>query len=187
MGHAVARAALRYGVAQGCMQDETTRSSVKIQEAVDRVAHRGQTGVALHTRGRHGGLAEGIAMEPTRMVLLLAANMVRGVLHASCLQRARPQWTIQVYTQPRAWPFSTWAVLATMWHQALEGTPTGTAEGITRNLHTLPVDQDFPWRRPPGGLPVAPAVEGPGLAATLQRPADKIARPFLQTGTVPAG
>ena len=38
--------------------------------------------------------------------------------------------TIKVYTPPRVWPFSTWAVLAVMWHQAPEGTPTGTAEEI---------------------------------------------------------
>ena len=31
-----------------------------------------------------------------------------------------------------------------------------------------------------------PAVEGLSLAATLQRQPDKITRPFLQTGTVPA-
>ena len=39
-----------------------------------------------------------------------------------------------------------------------------------------------PW----GGLPVAPAAEGLGLAAILQRHPDKRARHFLQTGTVPA-
>ena len=48
------------------------------------------------------------------MVLVLAAEMVRGVLPVSRARRARTQWTIQVYTPPRAWPFSTWAVLATM-------------------------------------------------------------------------
>ena len=83
VGHAAARAALHYGVAQGWIMDETTRGSVNIREAVDRVAHTGQTEVALHTRGRHGGLAEGIVMEPTGMVLVLAADMVRGVLHGS--------------------------------------------------------------------------------------------------------
>ena len=63
--HAAARAALRYGVAQGWILDETTRGSVNIQEVVDRVAHTLQTEVALHTRGRHGGPAEKIVVEPT--------------------------------------------------------------------------------------------------------------------------
>ena len=76
---AAARAALRYGVAQGWILDETARSSVNIQEAVDRVTHAGQAAVALHTRGRHGGPAEGIIVEPSGMVLVLASDMVRGV------------------------------------------------------------------------------------------------------------
>ena len=124
-------------------------------------------------------------MEPTGIVLVPAADMVHGVLHASRARRTRPQWNIQVYTPPRAWRFSTWAVLAIMWHLAPEGTPSGTAEEIARDLHTWPVDQDFPWRRGQGGLPVAPAVEGLSLAATLQRHPEE-ARRFLQTGTVPA-
>ena len=114
MGHAAARAALRYGLAQGRILDETARGSVNIQEAVHRVADTGQAEVALHTRGRHGELAEGIVVDPSGMVLVLAADMVRGVLHASRVRGARPQWTIHVYTPPRAWPFSTWAVLAVM-------------------------------------------------------------------------
>ena len=64
---------------------------MNIQEAVHRVAHKGQTEVALHTRGRHGGPAEGIVEEPTGMVLVPAADMVRGQLHASRVRRARPQ------------------------------------------------------------------------------------------------
>ena len=159
---------------------------MNIQEAVDRVAHTGQAEVALHTRGRHGGPAERIVIEPSGMVLFLAADMVRGVLHASRVRRARPQWTIQVYTPPGAWPFSTWAVLAVMWHLAPEDAPTCSAEEIARDLHALPTDQDFTWRRPRGGLPVAPAAEGFSLAATLQQHPDKRARHFLQTGTVPA-
>ena len=182
VGHAAARAALRYGVAQGWILDATAR----IQEAVDRVAHTGQAEVALHTRGRHGGPAEGIIVEPSGMVLVLAADLVRGVLHACRVRRARPQWTIQVYTPTRAWPSSTCAVLAVMWHSAPEDAPTGTAEEIARNLHTWPTDQDFPWRRPRGGIPVAAAADGFSLAATLQRHPDKRARHFLQTGTVPA-
>ena len=150
---AAARAALRYGVTQGWILDETARGSVNIQEAVDRVTHAGQAAVALHTRGRHGGPAEGIIVDPSGMVLVLAADMVRGVLHASRVRRACPQWTIQVYTPPRAWPFSTWAVLAVMWHLAPEDAPTGTAEDIARDLHTWPADQEYPWRRPRGGLP----------------------------------
>ena len=186
MGPAAACAALRYGVAQGWILDETAGGSVNIQEAVDRVTHAGQAAVALHTRGRHGGPAEGIIVEPSGMVLVLAADMVRGGLHASRVQRARPQWTIQVYTPPRAWPFSMWVVLAVMWHLAPEDAPTGTAEEIARDLHTWPAHQDYPWRRPRGGLPVAPAAEGLSLAATLQLHPDKRARHFLQTGTVPA-
>ena len=62
---AAACAALRYRVAQGWILDETARGSVNIQEAVDRVTHAGQAAVALHTRGRHGGPAEGIIVEPS--------------------------------------------------------------------------------------------------------------------------
>ena len=186
VGRAAACTALRYGVAQGWILDETARGSVNIQEAVDRVTHTGRAAVALHTRGRHGGPAEGIIVEPSGMVLVLAADMVGGVLHAFRVRRARPQWTIQVYTPPRAWPFSTWAVLAVMWHLAPEDAPTGTAKEIAWDLHTWPADQDYPWRRPRGGLPVAPAAEGLSLAATVQRHPDKRARHFLQTDTVPA-
>ena len=186
VGRAAARAALRYGVAQGWFLDETARGSVNIQEAVDRVTNAGQAAVALHTRGCHGGPAEGIIVEPSGMVLVPAADMFRGVLHASRVRRALPQWTIQLYTPPRAWPFSTWAVLAVMWHLAPEDAPTGTAEEIARDLHTWPAGQDYPWCRPQGGLPVAPAAEGLSLAATLQRHPNKRARHFLQTRTVRA-
>ena len=167
VGHAAARAALRYRVAQGWILDETARGSVNFQEAVDRVAHAGQAAVALHTRGCHGGPAEGIILEPSGMVLVLAADMVRGVLHTSHMRQARPQWTIQVYTPPRPWPSSTWAVLAVMWHLAPEDAPTGIREEIARDLPTWPASQDYPWRRRWGGLPVAPAAEGLSLAATL--------------------
>ena len=88
VGRAAARAPLSYGVARRWILDETTRASVNIQEAVDGVTHTGQTEVALHTRGRHGGPAEGIVVEPTGMVLVLAADMVRGVPHASRVRRA---------------------------------------------------------------------------------------------------
>ena len=108
------------------------------------------------------------------------------MLHASRVRQARPQWTIQVYTPLRAWPLSTWAVPAVMWHLAPEDAPTGTAEEIAQDLHTWPAGQDYPWRRLRGGPPVAPAAEGLSLAATLQRHPDKRARHFLQTGTVPA-
>ena len=186
MGRTAARATLRYGVAQGWILDETACGSVNIQEAVHRVAHAGQAAVALHSRGRHGGPAEGIIVEPSGLVLVLAADMVRGVLHASRVRRARPQWTIEVYTPPRAWPFSTWAVLAVMWHLAPEDAPTETAEEIARDLHTWPAGLDYPCRRPRGGLPVAPAAQGLSLAATLQRHPVKRASHLLQTGTVPA-
>ena len=102
-----ARAALRNGCAQGWIQDETARVSVIYEENPDRVTDTGQTEVALHSLGREGGPAEGLVMDPTGMVLDLAADMVRGVLHAFRLRRAGPQWIIQVYTTVRAWPFST--------------------------------------------------------------------------------
>ena len=153
VGRAAARAALRYGVARGWILDETARGSVNIKEAAIRVTHAGQAAVALHTRGRHGRPAEGIIVEPSGTVLVLAVDMVRGVLHASRVRRARPQWTIQVYTPPRAWPISTWAVLAVMWYLAPEDAPTGTAEEIARDLNTWPAGQDYPWRRPQGGPP----------------------------------
>ena len=79
VGQAATHAALGYGMAQGWIQDETARGSVNIQEAVNRVAHTGQTEVALHNRGRHGGPMEGLIMEPTGM-----------------MRRVRPQWTIQM-------------------------------------------------------------------------------------------
>ena len=125
-------------------------------------------------------------MEPRGMLLVLAADLVGGVLHASRVRHARPQWTIKVYTPPRAWPFSTWAVLDVMWHLPTGGHPHRHRKEIARDLHDWPADQDFPWHRPPGDLPVAPAAEGFGLAATLQQHSDKRVCPFLQTGTVPA-
>ena len=45
VGRADARTALRYGVAQGWVLDETARGSVNIQESFDRVAHAGQAAV----------------------------------------------------------------------------------------------------------------------------------------------
>ena len=159
---------------------------MNIQEAVNRVAHTGQAEVALHGWGCHGGPAERIVVEFCGMVLVLAADMVRGVLHTSRVRCARPQWTIQVYTPRRAWPFSTWAVLAVMWHLAPDDAPTGTTEQIARNLHTWPTDRDFPWGRPRGGLPVGSAAERFSVAATLRRHLEKRACHFLQTGTVPA-
>ena len=83
-------------------------------------------------------------------------------------------------------PHGNASVLAVMWHLAPEDTPTGTAEEIARDLHTWPAGQDYPWRRPRGGLPVATAAEGLSLAATLQRHPDKRATHFLPTGTIPA-
>ena len=77
-------------------------------------------------------------------------------------------------------------VLTVMWHLAPEDAPTGTAEEIARDLHAWPTNQDFPWRRPRGSLPVPPAAEGFSLAASLQQHPDKRARHFLQTGTIPA-
>ena len=55
-----------------------------------------------------------------------------------------------------------------MWHLAPEDAPTSNAEEIARDLHAWLTDQDFPWRRPLGGLPVAPAAEGFSLAVTLR-------------------
>ena len=156
VGHAAAPAALRYGVVQGWILDETARGSVNIQEAVDRVAHTGQAEVALHTQDRHGGPAEGIVVEPSGMVLVLAADMVRGVLHASRVWGARPQWALLHMGGARR-------------HVApgAEEAPRGTVEEIAWDLHAWPTGRDFPWRRPRGGLLVSPAAEKFSLAATL--------------------
>ena len=108
-------------------------------------------------------------MQPTGTVLVLAADMVRAVLHASRARHARPQCAIQVYIPPGARPFCTWAVLAIMWHLAPVGTPMDNTEDVARDLHAWPVDQVFPWPRPKGDLPVAAVVQGLSLAPTLQR------------------
>ena len=73
-----------------------------VQEAIHRVTHTRQTEVALHIRGHHWAPAEGLIVAPKLMALVLAADMVRGVLHASQVRRARPQWTIHMYKPPRA-------------------------------------------------------------------------------------
>ena len=153
VGHAAACAALGYRVAQGWTLDETARGSVNIQEALDRVTHARQAAVALHTRGRHGGHAERIIVEPSGKVLVLAADTVRGVLHASRVRRARPQWTIQVYTPPRAWPFSTWAVLAIMWHLAPEDTPHRNRGGNRPGPPHLAGRPGLPLAQAPGRPP----------------------------------
>ena len=120
------------------------------------------------------------------MVLLLAADMFRSVLNACGVRPAHPQWTTQLYGPPSAWPFSTWAILAIMWHLAPEGNPAASAVDIAKDLHAWPNDQEFPWRRPRGDLLVSPMVKGLSLTATPQRHPDQMARPFLQGGTVPA-
>ena len=141
--NAAAGAPLRYRLAQGWIQGETTRGSVNIETAVDRVAKTGHIEVPLHTRSRHSGRAEGLIAEPTGIVLVLAVDLVPGVLHESCWQRALLQWAIEVYNPPRAWPLSTWAVFAIIWHLAPQGSPTDNTEDIAQDLHTWPVDQDF--------------------------------------------
>ena len=185
VGYAAAGAALRYGVAQSWIQDETTHRSVNIQEAVDRVAHTGGTEVALHTEGCHGGLAEGIVVELTGMVPVMAADMVRGVLHASRVRSAHPQGTFQLYTPPRALLFSTSAVLAIMWHLAREDTPKGTAKEIASEFHAWRATRTSPavdpkavsqWRprrkvQPRGNPPATPRQKGAPL------PADRSGRP----------
>ena len=183
---AAACAAIRYRVVQGWILDETARGSVNIQEAVDRVTHAGQAAVALHNpgpprrtrKGDHcGTLGNGAGPG--------GGHGPRGAPRIPCAA-GMPTVDHPCVHRPRAWPFSTWAVLAVMWHLAPEDAPTWTAEEIARDLHTWPADQDYPWRRPRGGLPVTPAAEGLSLAATLQRHPDKRARHFQQTGTVPA-
>ena len=90
-----------------------------------------------------------------------------------------------MYTPPQAWPFSTWAVLAFMWHLAPEGTLKGTAEEISgtstpgRPTTTSPgADPKVAsWWRPRGRISAS-------RQPTQQHP-DKGTRPFLQTGTVP--
>ena len=174
VGHAAARASLRYGVAQGWILDAIARSSVNIQEAINRVAHTGQAEMALHTWSCHGGPAEGDhrGTLPNRA----GPGGRHGPRAAPRIPRAAGSPTVDHPGVP----------LAVMWHLAPENAPTGTAEEIARDLHTWPTDQDLPWRRPWGGLPVAPAAKGFSLAATLQRHPDRRARHFLQTGTVPA-
>ena len=61
VGHAAACAALRYGVAQGLILDETARGSLNMQEAVNQVAHTGPAEVALYTRGRHADRRRGLS------------------------------------------------------------------------------------------------------------------------------
>ena len=99
----------------------------------------------MHTRGRHGRPAEGIVVEPTGMVLGLAADIAGGVLHASRVPNARPQLTIQVYILSRTWPFSTWAALAIMLHRG------GNRPGAPRlaGRPGLPLAQSP--KRSPGG------------------------------------
>ena len=64
LGHAAARAALRYRVAQGCILDETMRGSVNIQEAVNRVAPTGQAEVALPTGAATADRRRGSSWNP---------------------------------------------------------------------------------------------------------------------------
>ena len=73
-----------------------------------------------------------------------------------------------------------------MSYLAPEGTPTASAEDIAKDLRAWPTGQDFPRRRPRGNPRMAPGLEVLSLAVTLLRHPDKMARPFLQTGTVPA-
>ena len=172
---------MRYGVAQAWIHNEIRRGRVNIQEAVDRVAHTGQTEGALHCQPRHGRPTKGIIVK-----LVLVAHMVGDVLHASRAQRAQPQWTIQVYTPPQAWPFLAGAVLrhhvalVTGWHPHRQhaGHCPGPPHLAGRPGHPLALAKGRP--------PVAHAVERLSLTGTLQRHPNKMARPFLQIGTVPA-
>ena len=179
-------AALRYGVAQGWILDETVRGSVNIQEAVDRVTHAGQAAWPCTPGAATADPQRGSLWNPREWCWSWRRTWSEGCsTRPACGGRAN-SGPSRCTPPPQAWPFSTWAVLAVMWHLAPEDAPTGTAEDIARDLDTWPADQDYPWRRPRGGLPVAAAAEGLSLAATLQRHPDKKARHFLQTGTVPA-
>ena len=91
-----------------------------------------------------------------------------------------------MYTPPRDQHYSTSAKLVILWHLAPEGTPAPNTEDDAPNLHAWPAGQESSWRSPREGLPVAPAVEGLSLAATLQQHPHEMVRPFLQAGIVPA-
>ena len=182
VGPAAACAALRYGVAQGWILDETARGSVNIQEAVDRVTHAGQAAVALHTADPQ----RGSLWSPREWCWSWRRTWSEGCsTHPVCGGRPHsgPSRCTPPHGRgpsPRAWCSPSCGT----WHRRTP--PQGTAEEIARDLHTWPADPDYPWRRPRGGLPVAPAAEGLSLAATLQRHPDKRARHFSQAGTVPA-
>ena len=64
VGYTASCAALRYGVAQGWIQDEATRGSVNIKEAVDWVAHTGQTEVPRHPGGATADPQRGSSWSP---------------------------------------------------------------------------------------------------------------------------
>ena len=183
---AAACAALRYGVAQGWILDETARGSVNIQEAVDRVTHAGQAAVALQTRGRHGGPAKGIIVEPSRNGAGPGGG--HGPRGAPHVPRAAGVPTVD---HPGVHPPAGVALLHVGGARRHVAPGTGGRPHRDRGGHRpgpphLAGRPGFPWRRPRGGLPVAPAAEGLSLAATLPRHPDKKARNFLQTGTVPA-
>ena len=102
--HAAASATLRYGVAQGWLQDETARSSVNIEQAIDRVTHTGLTEMALHMRGRHDGPAQRFIVEPNGMVLVLTAAMVRGVPHGSRVSARNGPYRCTSHHEPSCSP-----------------------------------------------------------------------------------
>ena len=133
--------------------------------------------MALHTRGLHGWPVEGLLREPNGIVLVLSADIGPGVLHVSWVRQARPQLTIQVYTPPLAWPFSTWAILGIMSHLAPEGTTAASTEDTAKEFHTWQIFQDCLWRQPRGDLQVAPVLERLSLTATFKRNPDKMVPP----------
>ena len=80
---AVTQATLRYGALRGWLQDETARSSLNIQEAIDCVTHTGHNRVAVHIKDCQGAAVGGLVLTADAMVLVLPPSMVRGTLHAS--------------------------------------------------------------------------------------------------------
>ena len=189
VGYGAARATLRCCLTQGWIQDETTRGSVNIIGGRQQGCPSGADGSGPAQLGLPRRPGRGNVMEPAEDLLVLATDMVRGVLDESRVQRARPQWTIQVYTPPGGWSFSTCICTVCIWAYMYMGSARRHAAPGTRgHLHGqhgrigpgpphLAVDQDFPRRRPEGGLWVPPAVEGLSLGATLQRHANQLPPP----------
>ena len=186
VGHAAACAVLCYGVAQGWILHETTRGSVNIQEAIDRVAHTGQTEVALHTRDRHGGQAEEIVRGAHGDGS--SAGLGHGPRGAQCIPRAARAPAVDHSGVHRSTGVAFLHMGSTRRHVApgTGGHPQRHRGGNCPGPPRLAGRPGFPLAQTPGRPPSGACGEGFSLAASPQRHPDKGARPFLQTGTVQA-